>query len=209
MGGIGALLAAAAEPRVAAVVAVSSPADPYRLTRQTFRLARLPLPGPFAYPLAWLTTHVFLEPRGHTVRSISAARAAARYRGPVLLIHGDQDRVVPIAHLRRLARSARRGRAGEVAGAPVDALELPGADHSWLYEIPAYRATIARFLAGWLAGPTEPDAAARAAVALDLARPVSRQHAFSAIDSEPGGLRTLLRAIRAGGASGGATGRSA
>ena len=45
MGGIGALLAAAAEPRVAAVVAASAPADPYRLTRQTFRLAKLPLPG--------------------------------------------------------------------------------------------------------------------------------------------------------------------
>jgi pimeloyl-ACP methyl ester carboxylesterase len=75
MGGIGALLAAASEPDVAAVVAASAPADPYRLTRQTFRLARLPLPGPFAYPLARLTTYVFLEPRGHTVRSGSAARA--------------------------------------------------------------------------------------------------------------------------------------
>ena len=31
-------------PRVAAVVATSRPADPYRLTRQTFRLARLPIP---------------------------------------------------------------------------------------------------------------------------------------------------------------------
>jgi pimeloyl-ACP methyl ester carboxylesterase len=70
MGGIGALLAAAAEPRVRGVVAASTPADPYRLTRQTFRLARLPLPGPLAWPLAWLTTHVFLEPRGHTVGSV-------------------------------------------------------------------------------------------------------------------------------------------
>jgi pimeloyl-ACP methyl ester carboxylesterase len=48
MGGIGALLAAAAEPRVGAVIAASAPADPYRLTRQTFRLAKLPLPDPFA-----------------------------------------------------------------------------------------------------------------------------------------------------------------
>ena len=72
MGAIGALLAAAAEPRVRGVVAASSPADPYRLTRQTFRLAKLPLPGPFAWPLAWLTTHVFLTPRGHTVRGVSA-----------------------------------------------------------------------------------------------------------------------------------------
>jgi uncharacterized protein len=198
MGGVGALLAAAAEPRTAAVVAVSTPADPYRLTRQTFRLARLPLPGPFAYPLAWLTTHVVLEPRGHTVRSVSASRAAARYRGPLLLVHGTADRVVPIAHLRRLARSARRGRAHQVAAAPVDVLELSGADHSWLYEIPAYRASVARFLARWLAGPISPDAAATAALAIDLERPPERRHGFSAMDDEPGGLRTLLRAVRTG-----------
>ena len=58
---------AAADPRVAAVVATSAPADPYRLTRQTFRLARLPIPDPIAYPLAWLTTRVYLRPRGHVV----------------------------------------------------------------------------------------------------------------------------------------------
>ena len=44
MGAIGAILAAAEDPRVAAVVATSAPADPWRLTRQTFRLARLPVP---------------------------------------------------------------------------------------------------------------------------------------------------------------------
>jgi len=198
MGGIGALLAAAAEPRTTAVVAVSTPADPYRLTRQTFRLARLPLPGPLAYPLAWLTTHVVLEPRGHTVGSVSAARAAGRFHGPLLLIHGDADRVVPVAHLRRLARSARRGRAGLVATAPLEVLELTGADHSWLCEIPAYRAAGARFFARWLGGPIAPDAAAAAALAVEIQRPPERQHGFSAMDQEPGGLRTLIRAIHAG-----------
>ncbi len=199
MGGVGALLAAAAEPRTAAAVAVSAPADPYRLTRQTFRLARLPLPGPFAYPLAWLTTHVVLEPRGHTVRSVSAARAVARFRGPLLLIHGDADQVVPIAHLRRLARSARHGRGHLDAAEPVDVLELAGAGHSWLHEIPAYRATVARFLARWLGGPLEPDAAAAAALAIEVPRQPERRHGFSAMDDEPGGFRTLVRAIRAGG----------
>src|SRR4051794_14857571 len=43
-GAIGAILAGAADPRVRAVVATSAPADPYRLTRQTFRLAHLPIP---------------------------------------------------------------------------------------------------------------------------------------------------------------------
>ena len=72
MGAIGALLATAAEPRIAAVVATSTPADPWRLTLQTFRLARLPIPSVIAWPLAWLTTRVYLSPRGHRMRTISA-----------------------------------------------------------------------------------------------------------------------------------------
>ena len=98
LGSIGAILAAAAEPRVRAVVLTATPADPYRLTRQTFRLARLPIPDPIAYPLAWLTTRVYLEPRGHAVGDVSATSAIRRYGGPVLAIHGTADRVVPVGH---------------------------------------------------------------------------------------------------------------
>lgn len=206
MGGIGALLAAAAEPRVAAVVAASTPADPYRLTRQTFRLARLPIPGPFAYPLAWLTTHVFLQPRGHTVRSVSAARAIAAYEGPVLLIHGDADRVVPVSHMGRLARAARKAREDDLAAAPVEVLELPGGEHSWLYEFAGYRAAVGRFMATALGGPLRPDAAEAVARATPAARLPQREHPFSAIKAEPGGLKTLVRAVRLAGGVGVAAG---
>src|SRR6185312_1460735 len=202
MGGIGALLAAAAEPRVGAVIAASTPADPYRLTRQTFRLARLPLPGPLAYPLALLTTHVFLIPRGHSVGSVSAARAIETYRGPVLLIQGDADRVVPISHLDRLERAVAKARAGDPGAAPVEVLVIPGGEHSWLYEYPAYRGAIARFLTEALGGPMSPDAAEATARAVPASRLPQREHPFSAIEEEPGGYRTLWRAIRmAGGGS--------
>ena len=199
MGGIGALLAAAAEPRVKAVVAASTPADPYRLTRQTFRLAHLPLPGLLAYPLAWLTTHVFLNPRGHTVRSVSASRAIETYQGPVLLIHGDADRVVPYSHLGRLERRARRARLGDPDAAPVEVLSIPGGEHSWLYEFATYRGTVARFLASALGGPLGPDVAEAAARAVPATRLPQREHPFSAIEDEPGGVRTLLRAVRLAG----------
>lgn len=199
MGGIGALLAAAAEPRVGAVVAASTPADPYRLTRQTFRLAKLPLPGPFAYPLAWLTTHVFLEPRGHTVRSVSAARAIETYTGPVLLIHGDADRVVPFGHLSRLEKSARRAREDEPGAGAVEVLVIPGGEHSWLYEFASYRGAVARFFTEALGGPLTPGEAERLARDTPAARPPQREHPFSAIEAEPGGVRTLVRAIRMAG----------
>ena len=62
MGAAGSLVATAQDPDVAAVIAVAAPADPHRLTRQTFRLAKLPIPGVLAWPLAWLTTRVYLQP---------------------------------------------------------------------------------------------------------------------------------------------------
>jgi pimeloyl-ACP methyl ester carboxylesterase len=198
MGGIGALLAAAAEPRVAAVVAASTPADPYRLTRQTFRLARLPFPGPLAWPLAWVTTHFFLQPRGHTVRGVSAARAIERYVGPVLLIHGTADRVVPLSHLGTLEDAARRHRDDEPNAADVEVLEIAGGEHSWLYEFPSYRAAIGRFLATHL-GPLAPDEGASIAAAVPATRQPQREHPFSAIEPERSGLATLVRAIKAAG----------
>lgn len=199
MGGIGALLAAAAEPRVRGVVAASTPADPYRLTRQTFRLAKLPFPGPFAWPLAWLTTHVFLQPRGHTVRSVSAARAIEAYLGPVLLIHGDADRVVPVGHVRTLERAVESAREDEPEAGPVEVLVIPGGEHSWLYEFAACRAAVGRFLTESLGGPLEPAEAEAIARATPAARMPHREHPFSAIEGEHGGIRTLARAIRLAG----------
>ena len=203
MGGVGAILAAAADPRVAALVATSAPADPYRLTRQTFRLARLPLPDPIAYPLAWLTTRVFLAPRGHTVEAISATRAIGRYAGPVLLLHGDTDDVVPVSHTARLEGAAHAARdtaaaRGEPIAAPVESLVIPGGRHSWLYEFPAYRATLARFLAEHLGGPLDPAEAARVAAGVPAMRLPDGEAPFTAVAAEPGGLRSLAGIVRPG-----------
>ena len=187
MGAIGAILGAANEPRVAAVVATSTPADPWRLTRQTFRLARLPFPDVIAYPLAWLTTRVYLRPRGHDVADISASGALRRIEAPVLLIHGSEDAVVPAAHLRRLERIT------VAAGHPAETLLIEGGQHSWLYEFPEYRRTVAHFLARALGGPLEPDVAADRAAAVDAVRLPDTPRPPTQIDLEPGGFRSLTR----------------
>jgi alpha-beta hydrolase superfamily lysophospholipase len=189
MGAIGAILAAAAEPRIAAVVATSSPADPWRLTRQTFRLARLPFPDVLAYPLAWLTTRVYLRPRGHRVVDISASDALRRIGVPVLLVHGREDAVVPLGHLDRLARIEGRDD-------PVETLVIDGGQHSWLYEFPLYRRTVAGFLARALGGPLAPEEAAARAEAVDARRMPDAVRPPTQIEKEPGGFRSLARIAR-------------
>src|SRR5262245_27865812 len=192
MGAIGAILAAAADPRVAAVVATSGPADPYRLTRQTFRLANLPLPDLIAYPLAWLTTRVYLRPRGHRVAEVSSIRAIAAYQGPVLLVHGDEDAVVPLRHFERLRKAVQRARAGNPDAAPVEDLVIAGGQHSWLYEFEAYRRTVARFLASAVGGPFDPDEAAARAAAVPAQRLPEVDEQFAALE-KGGGVRRLAR----------------
>ncbi len=181
MGAIGAILAAAADPRVAALVASAAPADPYRLTRQTFRLAHLPIPDPIAYPLAWLTTRVYLRPRQHRVPDISASAAIARYAGPVLLAHGDQDAVVPVSHLVRLADAVQRSRAGDPSAAKLETLIVAGGQHSWLYEDAAYRRAVARMLTAACRGPLDPDEAGEIAAATPCERIADAETTFAAL----------------------------
>ena len=170
LGAAGAILAAASDPRVAAVVSVSAPSDPRRLVRQTFRLARLPFPGPVATPLAWLTSRVYVQPRGHSQRSISARHAIAIYEGPILIVHGSDDEVMPVEHARRLADTARAARASSHGGDTVELFVVPGGSHSWLYEDATFRRAVAAFLARSLGGPLTPEAAGAAAAAVDARR---------------------------------------
>ena len=193
MGAIGALLAGAADPRVAAIVATSGPADPYRLTRQTFRLAHLPIPDPIAYPLAWLTTRVYVRPRGHLVNDISAATAIARYDGPVMLVHGSEDAVVPAGHMDRLVAAARSARAGDPFAAEVESLVIEGGQHSWLYEDPGYRRAVAGFLTRAMGGPLEPATAADLAEMTDATRIPEGETQFEAVEATVGGFRTLAQ----------------
>jgi pimeloyl-ACP methyl ester carboxylesterase len=197
MGGIGAILAAAADPRAEALIVVSAPADPVRLTRQTFRLARLPFPAPLAWPLAWLTTRVYVRPRRHDVRDISASRAIARFRGPILLIHGADDVVIPISHHHRLVGAARAGRSHEVAPAIIETLVVDGGAHSWLYEDESYRRAVAAFLARTLGGPSSADEAAERAAAVRAERLPDADRRFEATDQPTDRMRTLAELVGA------------
>jgi pimeloyl-ACP methyl ester carboxylesterase len=190
MGADGAILAAAADPRAAALVSTASPSDPYRLTRLTFQLAGLPFPDLIAYPLASLTMRVYLRPRRHRVDDVSARVAIGRYEGPVLLAHGSDDQVVPVSHLLRLSAAATASRRTR-GTAPVEVLIIPEGSHSWLYEDPRYRRTVARFLAEALGGPYSPAEAAERAAAVDAQRLPEATEYFAAVTDAPSRLRTI------------------
>ena len=154
MGAIGALLAGAADERVAAIVATSTPADPFRL-RARLPLARLPIPEPIAYPLAWLTTRVYLRPRGHRVAD-DVGDEALRHRpvpGAVLLAHGDDDAVVPFVHMGRLLCRA----AARAAGHRAQTLEVLAGAHPGCTGLPDYAGGRSRGSWRALGGPLHPE----------------------------------------------------
>jgi hypothetical protein len=107
--------------------------------------------------------------------------------------------------MERLARIARSSRAGRSDAQRVESVVIPGGRHSWLYEFPAYRGTVAHFLAETLGGTYAPDVAADRAVAVAASRATGDGDSpTTAIAAEPGGFRSL-----AGVAARGATSRRA
>jgi dienelactone hydrolase len=145
-------------------------------------MAEMHIPDLIATPLAWFTSAVLLIPRHHSVDDASAVVAAGRYRGPLLLIHGAQDRGVPVEHLGLIERAAVAHRAA--ADPPVETLILPDFGHRWLYEDAGCRRKIAEFLATSLGGPVTAESAGERAAACVVERPADPVYGFGAMASK-------------------------
>jgi hypothetical protein len=91
----------------------------------------------------------------------------------------------------------------------VETFVLPGGQHSWLYEDPTYRATVARFLTTALGGPLTPDEAAAAAAAAPAERIPDGESRFAAVAETPGGFRTLAQVALPGATQATRAGRAA
>jgi pimeloyl-ACP methyl ester carboxylesterase len=178
MGGAGVVIASAADPSVGAVVAMSSPADIVRITRETFDLAELQIPGFLATPLAFLTAAIMLVPRRHSIDDADTCLAASRYRGSLFLLHGEDDNGVPAAHMDLIAQAARETR--KPGDASVETMVVAGYGHRWLYEQADVRRRVAGFLARSLGGPLSPDAAADRAAKCVVERPEDPVYGFGA-----------------------------
>lgn len=135
MGAAIALRVAASDPRVAALILEA----PYADLRESVAvgLRRRRLPGLLARPIVWRAGRL----AGIPIARPSPIELAPSIRVPVLLIHGHDDAVVPLAEAHRLA-----------AAFPNSStyVEVPGARHSDVFDVggEALREPIRQFLAG-------------------------------------------------------------
>ncbi|HSP64752.1 MAG TPA: alpha/beta fold hydrolase, partial [Candidatus Deferrimicrobium sp.] len=129
------LMVADRDPRIAAVVSISSMADPAEFMGEAMR--RHAVPG----FIVWFALHEIQRALGQRFTDFAPLVTIARLRVPVLLIHGDADPVVPLADAEALRA---------VAPAGTDLLVIPGADHSavdrFLTVAPAVTAFLQRAL---------------------------------------------------------------
>jgi pimeloyl-ACP methyl ester carboxylesterase len=115
VGGAAALHAAAHDRRIRAVVTVGAFANPGDLMRVELRAKRVPallVPAVLRYAEYSIGARLDEIAPEHQIAAISA---------PVLLVHGEDDATVPVAHARRLAAAG---------GGSVRLLMLPGRGHS-------------------------------------------------------------------------------
>lgn len=101
LGGAAALLCASRRPEVCAVVSVSAFAHPEQVMRRWLAVYRIPF-----YPLGWLVNRYIELVIGHRFDAIAPVHTIGQIRVPVLLVHGEQDDVVPVACAEQLQASA-------------------------------------------------------------------------------------------------------
>lgn len=116
MGAVAAILAAAEDPRVRALVLDSPFADLGDLVDSQMARHHLP-PALLRKPLFLLAGwRAGFDPDG-----VRPERAIPRVTIPILLFHGDSDELVPLEHAHRLEKAAR---------GPVTFVPIPGAGHN-------------------------------------------------------------------------------
>ncbi|WP_461106260.1 alpha/beta hydrolase [Tessaracoccus terricola] len=140
MGASTAILAAAEDPRIEALVADSPFATLSDVVATGYRRHRLPSEP--LIPVADLVNRLRYGYAFAEVRPLD--RVAAISPHPLLLLHGTEDRIIPYEHALQLAQAAEPG--------PVELVTFDGVDHCGGYfeDRAGYVALVADFLDRWL-----------------------------------------------------------
>lgn len=132
-----ALISLAHNSGIDAVVADSPYSDLHEMTLDYYR--RFPILAPALAAITELLARAFL---GVAPADVSPAKAVAISHVPIFLIHGADDRTIPMHHHERL-------RAALHANADVETWIINGADHGQTYAVarPRYESRLADFFA--------------------------------------------------------------
>ncbi len=124
LGAAAALLCASRRSEVQAVVSVSSFAHPESVMRRWLADYRIPY-----WPLGWVFNRYIEWVIGYLFDDIAPEATIARIKAPVLIVHGLQDNVVPLACAQRL----------QAAAAQANLLAVPGRHDGFDDEAELYR----------------------------------------------------------------------
>ncbi|MFQ5709593.1 MAG: alpha/beta hydrolase [bacterium] len=105
VGGAAAIYAAAHDRRLNSVVTVGAFAHPADVMRLEFGRRHLPY-----FPLVWLMFKYIQFKIGATFEQIAPVNNIPKTRAKILLVHGDQDAVVPVAQAEKLEEAGNPGR---------------------------------------------------------------------------------------------------
>ena len=119
---------------VRGIVADCGFATPAAIIRETARRRKLPVA--LSGWLVELGARIF---GGFRMGEASALDSVTRARVPILLVHGEEDEIVPFEMVHALK---------EACASPVEILTVPGAAHgiSWYVDMPTYQGTLIRFI---------------------------------------------------------------
>lgn len=101
LGASASLLCASRREEVSAVVSVSAFAHPEQVMRCWLAEYRIPF-----WPIGWLVNRYIESVIGHRFDDIAPVHSIARVKAPVLLVHGREDDVVPLACAEQLKAAA-------------------------------------------------------------------------------------------------------
>lgn len=127
-----ALFEASRRSDIAAVISIAAFAHPAEVNERYLRPLRLPR------PLVRLVSRYVEWLIGYRFDAIAPVNTVRRVTCPVLVVHGTDDRVVPVDDARRIASHH-----GE---RPIDVLEVEGAGHDSVEKIEAHADVLLRFL---------------------------------------------------------------
>ncbi|MDP2677486.1 MAG: alpha/beta fold hydrolase [Rhodoferax sp.] len=108
-----ALLSATRRPDICAVVSISAFAHPYEVMRRLLAVHHIPYFG-----VGWYVLHHVQHVIGARFDDIAPIHSMSLVRCPVLLVHGEEDEMVPFDDARRLLAAGQQGR--------VQLLAVPG-----------------------------------------------------------------------------------